>query len=730
MSRSAARKRLSRRWETKLPQFKITTADGTYKITADTPELATQALEQYQSNNYSGPTQDDKGTPEGMVLDPNTGAMVDAKAIANKMDMNGAALMAEPARGLPAVGSWLDELFAKGMATDKPYQSEPVMHEVVNQVFKRAEDANPKTATGLQVAGGLSTIPAIIAAAPAAAVPASLAGRIVAGTTVGSGTAALENASTAAGNAQPGKRGEAAARGLGTGAEIGAVIGAVAPPLAAAAGAGWRNVLDRLTVNKNLNQLGISRPAADITSRTLQADDALGPAGGARMVKAGSDAMLADAGPSAANLLDATIAKSGRGANVAAKAVDDRANSAGNRLKMVFDQALGVPAGVKKAAVDIAQKTARARDVAYNHAYSQPIDYASQAGRKVEEVFGRVPSDVLGKAIKEANEEMTFRGIKNQQIMANIGPDGTVSFREMPNMIQVDHLKRALGTVADKMTDNLGRPLREGQRAASLAEDLRDAAIEAVPAYRAALKLGGDKIAEDKALKLGYDLLNKGVKREDVTGATRRMTDPERTQSALGLRQRLDDEMANVNKALTDPNLDAREALDAFKDLSSRAAREKVEAAIGPQRAAAIYRELEKTQAALELKARVATNSKTAQRQAIHGEVDAATGNRVIDAVKAGEPFNAPKRVWQALTGGTPEAKAKAQEEVYTQIAHMLTGPRGPDAMRALQSLMDAYRSGTANQAAAGTLGKYSAGSVLLPAYQTGSQKLQELQQK
>jgi hypothetical protein len=213
-----------------------------------------------------------------------------------------------------------------------------------------------------------------------------------------------------------------------------------------------------------------------------------------------------------------------------------RAARAGERLKSTFDDILGVPEDVRSVAKDISLSTSGAREAAYTAAYTKPIDYASGAGRSIENVLARVPSKVLRRAVDEANDAMTYAGVKNQQILAEIADDGSVIFRVMPNVQHLDFIKRSLGEIGAESVDQFGRPTGAGIRASKLASDLRDALKEAVPEYGTAVKLGGDKIAEDKALRLGSDVLTRRISRADVKEFARTAADQEIARAKLPCR--------------------------------------------------------------------------------------------------------------------------------------------------------------------------------------------------
>lgn len=701
-----------------MAKFRIQTEDGTFEVEADDEAHAAAALEQMSANNPQGKLAYGE-VPEGMVSDPETGQMVDAKAIA---EQKGGSWAGSFIKGMPFIGEYADELVGGGY---------PVKTEVARQMQEKFAHDNPKTAMAGQLATGATAIPALVMSGQALpTIGKGMVGATATGLGYGSTGGLLEGAVSGYGEGRTPEDRIAKAKERGAiGAVVGGGLGAVAPVVAAGIGKGARNVIDRFSVNREAAKLGVSRAAADAVTGAMRADDTLGVAGGRNMVRAGEDAMLADAGGTAQSMLDTAIQRSGTGGRIAANAVGERAALSSGRLGMTMDAVLGKPEGINKAARDISQASSKAREAAYKFAHSKPIDYASSAGRKVEDVFSRVPKSVLRSAIDEANDAMLAAGEKNMQILADIADDGSISFREMPNMRQADELKKALGSVAKNNVDQFGRPTAAGARASSLAKELRDALTEAVPAYKSALKLGGDKIAEDQALELGARLLSPSVTREAVREGVKGITDAERKQLGLGLRQHIDDAMANVTKAISDPNVDAREAAKALKDLSSRAAREKVTMAIGADKAKVLFRELEKAEASLNLKAATAQNSKTFARQSMDDAVKATRGG-VIDAVKEGRPMEAPRRLWQQLTGATDQAKRAEDDKLYAEIAQILTGPRGPDAMRALQSLMKIYQTGAGNQALARSVGNGAAAALALPAYQKGTQSAEGLSRR
>lgn len=536
---------------------------------------------------------------------------------------------------------------------------------------------SPVLAYGSEIAGAIPTAMALPGLGTGGALPSQMVR--------GGAEAALHGAGYGYLAGEGGAKERAGNAALTAG--IAAPIGVAAPVVAA----GARNLAQRLMTNKAAKPMGLSRPSYDILSRAMDSDGSLSGAGAANIRAAGPSAMIADAGPNARTLLDTAIQRSGPASTGARQAVEARATDANRMVTGALDDVLGQPAGLRGTARGIAQQTAAAREAAYQRAYSTPVNYASDAGRKVEAALERVPSGTLNKAIQTANDMMQSEGVRNMQIMAQVADDGAVTFREMPNVMQLDYIKRALNEIGSAV-DQYGRPTGEALRAGKVARLVRDATTEAVPEYGVAVKLGGDKIERDNALRLGYDLLRAGTTREVVKEGAADLSDEAAQALRQGVRAYVDDTLSNVKRALTDTNMDAREAIKAVKDLSSRANREKLATVLGDEVANRMFNEIDQAAAALDLRASVAANSKTFARTAMDDVVRAQTDDGAINAFRSGEPVNAGRRLAQNLMGRTPEAKERIADKVYSEVANFLTGPRGNMALQSIQDLENTRR--------------------------------------
>lgn len=620
--------------------------------------------------------------PPGMVFDPRTGGYVDTALAAERMGKAQGA-SASFIAGAPFVGEYADEALGRVDAAVSGRNPE-IAQETARQSRQQFQQSNPGLALTAEIAGGVTgSLPLVAAAAPVVGAGsgllqrAAIAGGISA--TAGGTEGAIQG--YGAGTTPETRQSEAFQRGI-IGGAAGGILGAAAPLV----GAGARAVANRvrnIDVKAIADEFGVDRRTAAVIRGFLANDDL--DAAAARLSQIGDDAMLADAGIGTAQALDTAMASGGRALRTGREAVETRASAASQRMTQTLDEVLGEPEGINTAARGIAQRTSAARSAAYDAAYRRPIDYAADAGRKVETVLQRIPARTLNSAVQEANEAMQEAGMRNMQIMAQIADDGSVTFREMPNVQQLDFIKRALGDIAQRETDDFGRLTAAGQRSQRLAGDLRDALGEAVPAYSRALRLGGDKIAEDNALRLGKDLLTRNVTVEQAAKAMRGASAEAKIAARRGLREGIESTLSNVRRTITDPNVDTREAMTLIKDMSSRANIAKMRTVLGKEEAERLFAELDRTAAALELRALAATNSKTAVRQAGMDAVNEATAPGITGTLAQGRPVEAAQKALQELTGATDAAGAARRDEVFGQIAEALTQKRGAEAQEALR---------------------------------------------
>lgn len=595
--------------------------------------------------------------------------------------------------GLPFVGSWADEAVG---AVQGPRAE--MAAKTLSSAMEKEYPATSATAKGMGLLSG-AYLSGALGAETVGGIPAlskvggqvrqmPTLGQAMTLAPIGAGIGATEGLMYGAGEGEPGKRVESAISGAGFGGVGGAIGGFGSPYLARLLE--FRRATKQSIAPEIANTLGVSSGAARIIEQTLDEGLDLNEAI-ARIRRAGDQGMIADANEATAALLDAAASSSATGAAVARGPVEARAEQASQRLGQSMTETLGAaPQATRTSMQEIAARSAPQREAAYKLAYEQPIDYASDAGIRIESIFDRIPDRLKREAIQEANEAMQEQGRKNLQIMADIADDGTITFREMPNIEQLHYVKQALDTIGYSV-DELGRPTAKSLRAKRLGNELREAMRDAVPEYGVASRLGGEKIAEQQALILGRDLMNPRTSLDDVVSQMQGASKSERDAAKLGLRSQIEDVMSNTRtSASTGTPTEISEAMNILRQMSSRAFRQKAEVVLGESDARKLFGQLDETIAALELRGAVQTGSQTARRQAIQAGVEEATTPGFWGQIARGNVPAAAKELASTLTGATKQYTEQQKAKLWQDIAKALTERKGKDAEVALRYLLQA----------------------------------------
>ena len=619
-------------------------------------------------------------------------------------------------QGYPFVGQYADEAIGKVFG-DKAMDATRAIQGAMDR-------EHPAQSTALQVAGGVTGGAGIAALAGPAALPyapQSLGAQAATGAGVGFVGGGAEGLVSGYGAGNNGDR-TASAIDMGEkGAAFGAVLGGAAPAISRGLSS-IAQYLKKTDTSIIAKTFGISPQAADV----LKADiAALDPASArANLSAAGADAMVADAGISTREALDSAITGGGKAAQIGTDAVSTRAAAAGGRLSRVMDAILGAPEGIKGAAKSIAARTAPARQKAYDAAYASAINYADDAGRNIETVLSKIPNNTLEAAISEANDAMKAAGVMNKQIMAEIAPDGAVVFKEMPNVQQLDEIKKALGVVGREV-DQLGRPTTAATRANNLARELKAAIGDAVPIYKRAVALGGDKIAEDNALILGRKLFSTATTRESVQDTMKGASLEAQEAAGRGIRSYIDDTLARVRRSIDDPSIDTTETQKLLTSMSSRDAREKLTVVLGKSKADRLFAEIDTAGKQLATRQAIATGSATGRREARSRALDQVLAPGVLGSAQRGEVKMTAKALVQLITRETPQAELARRQSVLADVAKALTQKRGQDAQDALVIVQKAIAGQPVKSDEAARLGRLLATSGVLLADQIGTQSLQ-----
>ena len=656
--------------------FQITGPDGRkYRVTGDSPEGAMQALRKMVDASASAPRHpefDPANVPGGVPgYNAETG-MVEPKIGMGTSFMGGAADTASFGFG--------DEIAATigSMATGDPRE------RVLAQMRDRqqsAQEQNPGSYLAGQITGavaqGARAGPGFLANAP------SLGGRVLGGALTGFGMGGAYGLGSGTSMAS---RMEEGIRGAG----FGAVAGGAFPIVAHGAGKGWQAFQNYRNANPIAANVGTTPESLRLLGNVMDADDTLGAVGQRNMARAGGEAMLADAGPNARQVLDTSIQSGGRGALVAQRAIGERTARASDDLVNTLDSVLGAPQGVQTTRNAIRTGSAAARNNAYEGtAYKAAINYSDPRGMNLENI---IKSRVPGRAIAEANELMRVDGHTSKQILAKVANDGSVTFEQLPDVRQIDYITRALNQMAESGdgAGALGGQTAKGRAYQNLSREIRDTLKDLVPEYGKALETAADPIRRSQAVEFGSKLFSDTVKRDQVEDMVKGMTGPEKTALMQGARANIDDAMARVTRTVQDGNTDAREAIKALRDMSSRANREKMTFVLGKKQADTLFNKLDQIAMTFDLRAAVTENSKTFARQNTKETVKTfASPDGPLASAKRGESLNVAKKFIQKMTGETSEKVLSREQAMFADLAELLTrrGGAGQDVYDAISSL-------------------------------------------
>lgn len=567
--------------------------------------------------------------------------------------------------GVPVVGPYLrgaaEHVTAAGasLVNGQPYDQALARVRSLGQAEK---EANPYVDTGAQIAGNIAGTAPLIAAAPAAfgVTGSSVPARMVAGGLSGSALGAADGA------VRDGTDG-AIANGL-----LGGGFGAAGPLAGNLIGRGVEAFQGARANQAAARAAGTSRDAVDVVSRGLAADNATG--GADNILRAGQAGMLADAGPASQSMLDTAIQRAGPGAGRATQRIEARSVAARDDINAALSQALGEPQAVGATERNLRTSTAAARKQTYDTAYATPIDYSNPVAREIEDI---VANRVPGSAIRAANELMRTEGVTSGQILADIAEDGTVTFRQLPDVRQLDYITRGLNEVADQANGqgSIGGTTQIGNAYSNLSRDIRGRLRTLVPEYGTALDTAAEPIAARNALRFGQQLLSAGTTRDDAAQFVQGLSAPELNALRQGVRAQIDEALANVRRTVSDPNVDARQGIAALRDLSSDAAREKLALLLPPEQVNSLFREIDRAGQSYALRGSIATNTRTYGRIAAERSVKDRTSPGIIDNAANWSPQGTLQAVSRALLNTGPETTLAREDRLWGEIANLLTQP-------------------------------------------------------
>lgn len=478
---------------------------------------------------------------------------------------------------------------------------------------------------------------------------------------------------------------ESQLKSAATGAAIGAGTGLLPVPVTSAV----KNLAQKYGTKKAAKMAGMSVPTMEIIRRAGEADEALTGAGREAIARGGPDAMLAESGKSMQSLLDVSAQTSGAAANKATQAVNQRVTKATQGLNRTIDDTLGKVGESSSRELRVFGDKTNPLNLIYKRAYSNPIDYSSKAGMELESL---IKNNVPPEAINAANKLLRMEGHTSSQIMASIDDFGNVVYEKLPDTKQIDYITRGLNQTAStgEGSGALGGQTQIGAAYQNLSKRIRDNLKTANPDYKVATGKAADAIKTKQAKELGFKALSPSMSRDEFSSIIKDMDLPERKKVIEGIRINIDDTLARVKSVSSDPDTYQREGRKLLQDLSSRANREKLSMVMGEIKAAKLFNDLDKASKAFELKAGVASNSKTFAREQAAAGVRDLTEEGVLNKLREGEPLVAGRNLVQSIFGRSEAAKQQISDDVYLELVNQLTGPRGPQALEKLRQIQAA----------------------------------------
>ena len=658
----------------------------------------------FQGQGYStiDPTEVDlisQGLPVGQAIERARGRQVIERAPVASRVMTAA-------QGLPFVGEYAEE--AGGAVLG------PEVREVTRAAQATMAAEKPGETFALQMAGGVAGAAPLAAAgslaAPLAAasrvIPAAqraiqglpLAGQIGAAAGLGAATGAIEGAVSGFGRGVGGaqQRVQTAGQGAAAGAAFGGALQGISP----VAGAGFRNLIAyarNRPVADLAKYLGVSNDTAKVVMAALSDNDI--PTARAALARGGSRSMLADASDEARALLDAAITF-GTETSAARRAVEARNLAAYTEASEGLNRVFGPPEDIQAIQSAIRGSTATARQQAYDRAYSTPINYASTAGRQLEQWQRFIPASVL----RKANELISTDPLAgpSRQILFDVADDGTVTYRRLPDMRQWDYITRGLNEIGYAREGGaMGGPSALQQQMRNNARDIRSILREMSPDYDEALGVAKGTIEQIEASRLGYELLQPGTRVAEIVRSLSGAPKEERDAMKQGVRAFLDHTLGNLRVAASNPNNDIKEIQTMISLVSSRNNRAKISALLGETGADDFYKTIDEHVNGLIVLNAIARNSATAGRQGVLGRVRETTAPGILGLLAQGKIVPVTERLVQVMTGQTPEMQAAREAGIFNELGALLVNAKGQQARDAYNMVMQAKAGRALNEAQA-----------------------------
>ncbi len=564
--------------------------------------------------------------------------------------------------GIPIIGPALKtgSQYAAGgirsLITGQPFSEELGK---VREYAKRTEAEHPTAETVGEVGGGIYGMGVAGAAAPAAmGMSGTLPQMMGRGAVSGAGIGAVD---ALARGQDPTTQGAIGAAGGVAGPLVGKGVSAVAAP-----------------VMRTLK--GGVDPAGEASRRVAgalksDAGKGLGASEVAAAKKAGQPAMVMDVGDETTRALARSAANvSPEARSIITKPIEQRFEQQGERLNNWLGTTFHYPnAQAQEAALDkVAKEVNRP---AYQRAYEKGSE--GMWSPKLEQIASSDSgAAAMQAAIRAAKDEAIVSGYGAMRPNITFTPDGRIQFTKgakgvptYPDLQFWDLTRRQLSDAANAAARS-GRD-SEARRLGTLATDLNKELDRLVPDYKKARQGAAKFFNAENALEAGQAAVTSKMKNREISEGLAKMSPLERQLFQDGYVDRL---MQTIRESP-----DRRDV--AGRLLNSEAARERLELAVGPDRAQE-FTSFVNIENIMDF-ARDALKNSTSVRQlfelGLAGSV--ATGYDKF----TGTPIYSPETIINAaLTYGAARGHRMVDQRVAVQIAKMLTSQDPQQLQRAL----------------------------------------------
>lgn len=328
---------------------------------------------------------------------------------------------------------------------------------------------------------------------------------------------------------------------------------------------------------------------------------------------------------------------------------------------------------------------------AYKTANKRVINYETVQGERLIEKLQLMDSDVLNKAFAEGNRLARADGLILPPIKATFNKQtGRNEIFGEPTMPQLDYLYKGLGQVIKQSENAKGVPTDIA--GIKFQQGLKDAIIGVNSDYGKALSLFAGTERLNKAISYGQKFFDPKVGVDTVKQFMKVASETEKEAYKRSVRGKLDEILSEAKSLLgkkgdfNESDLTAVEELKkAMFTLSSRKSQSKMMYLLGAKDYAKLQKNIVKNIQSYQSILTAAKNSATAGRQqGVKRTTDLVKGGPIKTLFADGDVKGAVTKIKNKLMGNPDDYLDSRLDEVYGEIAGILTTKQGKDVDLAL----------------------------------------------